>query len=80
MPWRTEPEIDTEREKYLAERRRIHPDKIRGIYPFRDESGSIRLARADVEGFWRPRPTGGGSSVVVPYQLRAVGTCTFDKD
>src|SRR3989442_329782 len=44
-PWRTEPEIDTERQKYLAERRAIVPDIEQGIYPFR----GIKLNRADVE-------------------------------
>lgn len=50
MPWRTEPEISKERQRYLAERRAVKPDIERGIYPFRDEtSGGIKLARADVE-------------------------------
>ncbi len=43
--WRTEPEIDTERQRYLAERRAIAPDIEQGIYPFR----GIKLSRADVE-------------------------------
>jgi uncharacterized protein YjbI with pentapeptide repeats len=43
--WRTEPEIETERQKYLAERRAIVPDIEKGIYPFKD----IKLSRADVE-------------------------------
>lgn len=43
--WRTEPEINAERQKYLAERRAIVPDIEKGIYPFRD----IKLSRADVE-------------------------------
>jgi uncharacterized protein YjbI with pentapeptide repeats len=43
--WRTEPEIDAERQKYLAERRGITPDIEQGIYPFKD----IKLSRADVE-------------------------------
>jgi len=43
--WRTEPEIDTERQKYLAERRSIVPNIEQGMYPFRD----IKLSRADVE-------------------------------
>ena len=43
--WRTEPEIDAERQTYLAERRRMMPDIERGIYPFQD----IKLHRADVE-------------------------------
>src|SRR5215831_18097507 len=45
QPWRTEPEIDTERQKYLAERRTIKPDIEQGKYPFRD----IKLTRADIE-------------------------------
>lgn len=49
QPWRTEPEIDDERKRYLAERRAIIPDHERGIYPFRNEAGSIKLRRADIE-------------------------------
>lgn len=49
MQWRTEPEIDAERQQFLAERRNIKPDIDKGIYPFRDENGSIKLTRADVE-------------------------------
>ena len=45
QPWRTEPEIDVERQKYLDERRKIKPDVQQGIYPFKD----IKLGRADVE-------------------------------
>jgi hypothetical protein len=45
QPWRTEPEIDEERQKYLSERRAIKPDIEQGIYPFKD----IKLNRADVE-------------------------------
>jgi uncharacterized protein YjbI with pentapeptide repeats len=44
-PWRTEPEIDTERQKYLADQRAIVPDIEKDIYPFKD----IKLSRADVE-------------------------------
>jgi uncharacterized protein YjbI with pentapeptide repeats len=45
-PWRTEPEIASERQRELAERRdTIKPDIAKGIYPFKD----IRLSRADVE-------------------------------
>jgi Pentapeptide repeats (8 copies) len=43
--WRTEPEIDLERQKYLDERRSAIPDFEKGIYPFRD----IKLSRADIE-------------------------------
>ncbi len=45
MPWRTEPEIDEERRRYLAERRATTSDIERGIYPFKD----VKLDRADVE-------------------------------
>ncbi len=45
QPWRTEPAIDEERQKYLEERRCIKPDIEQGIYPFK----GIQLSRADVE-------------------------------
>jgi uncharacterized protein YjbI with pentapeptide repeats len=45
LPWRTEPEIDEERQRYLAERRKVTPDIEQDIYPFKD----IKLDRADVE-------------------------------
>jgi hypothetical protein len=45
MPWRTEPEIGEERQRYLAERRAITPDIVHGVYPFKD----LRLYRADIE-------------------------------
>ena len=45
QPWRTEPEIDKKRQKYLNERRSISPDIEQGIYPFR----GVKLNRADVE-------------------------------
>src|SRR3989440_12986486 len=43
--WRTEPEIDSERQRFLAERLVIVPDIQRGIYPFKD----VKLTRADIE-------------------------------
>lgn len=43
--WRTEPEIDEERQHYLSQRLEIQPDIEHGIYPFKD----IQLSRADVE-------------------------------
>jgi uncharacterized protein YjbI with pentapeptide repeats len=55
QPWRTEPEINDERQRYLAERRVITPDDRRGVFPFRNEGGEseknagIKLTRADVE-------------------------------
>jgi uncharacterized protein YjbI with pentapeptide repeats len=45
QPWRTELEIDRERQQYLAERRVIMPDIQQGIYPFK----GIKLNRTDVE-------------------------------
>jgi uncharacterized protein YjbI with pentapeptide repeats len=45
QPWRTEPEIDLERQAFLTERRNITSDWKQGIYPFKD----IKLSRADVE-------------------------------
>ena len=45
QPWRTEPEIDVERQAYLDERRCIEPDISQGIYPFKE----IKLSRADIE-------------------------------
>lgn len=43
--WRTEPEIEVERQDYLAKRRAMTPDVKLGVYPFKD----IKLSRADVE-------------------------------
>ncbi len=43
--WRTEPEIDGERQQFLRQRLMIVPDIQQGIYPFKD----VRLSRADVE-------------------------------
>jgi len=45
MPWRTEPEIAEERQRYLTKRREIVPDIEKGSYPFKD----VKLNRADVE-------------------------------
>lgn len=43
--WRTEPEIEFERQKFLIERLTIKPDVKSGIYPFKD----VKLTRADIE-------------------------------
>jgi uncharacterized protein YjbI with pentapeptide repeats len=43
--WRTEPEIDVERQEFLAGCLATIPDIKQGIYPFKD----IKLSRADVE-------------------------------
>lgn len=56
QPWRTEPEIDLERQKYLAERRSITPDSKQGIYPFKD----VKLSRADVEWLLATHENGRG--------------------
>jgi uncharacterized protein YjbI with pentapeptide repeats len=53
--WRTEPEVDEERQRFLAERRAIQPDIERGIYPFID----IELTRADVEWLLATHESGG---------------------
>jgi Pentapeptide repeats (8 copies) len=45
QPWRTEPEIDVQRQKELAQRRTIVPDVGKGNYPF----SGMKLNRADVE-------------------------------
>jgi uncharacterized protein YjbI with pentapeptide repeats len=45
MPWRTEPEIDKERQQYLAERRAVQANPEQGAFPFKDAT----LTRADVE-------------------------------
>src|SRR5690349_16881080 len=47
QPWRTKPEIATERQDYLDNRRRIPPNIEQGIYPFKDVEP--KLTRADVE-------------------------------
>jgi uncharacterized protein YjbI with pentapeptide repeats len=49
MPWRREPEIGGNRKDYLAQRLAAPTSVEKGIYPFRDENGSIKLTRADVE-------------------------------
>src|SRR6266699_2136777 len=56
QPWRTEPEIEPERQKYLNERRNISPDIEKGIYPFKD----INLSRADVEWLLATHENGRG--------------------
>jgi uncharacterized protein YjbI with pentapeptide repeats len=43
--WRTEPEIDRNRQQFLTERLAMKPDIVQGIYPFKN----IKLERADVE-------------------------------
>src|SRR5213595_427775 len=55
--WRTEPEIDVERQKYLAERRSITPDIEQGTYSFK----GIKLTRADIEWLLATHENGRGS-------------------
>jgi uncharacterized protein YjbI with pentapeptide repeats len=45
QPWRIDPEIDEERQKYLTERRNIIPDIEQNLYPLKN----IQLSRADIE-------------------------------
>ena len=45
LPWRTEPEIDEERQEYLSRCRNTLPDIKKGVYPFKN----VRLSRADIE-------------------------------
>ena len=47
QPWRTEPEIDVDRQKFLTERRGITPSIEWGIYPFKGIEP--KLTRADIE-------------------------------
>ena len=54
--WRSEPEIDVERQDYLAERRAITPDPRQGVYPFKD----IALSRADIEWLLATHDNGRG--------------------
>lgn len=57
--WRTEPEIDPQRQRYLNEGRSITPDIEQGIYPFKD----IKLSRADVEWLLATHENGHGPVV-----------------
>jgi pentapeptide repeat protein len=45
QPWRTEPEVDRERQHQLIVYQATLPDIEKGIYPFK----GIRLSRADIE-------------------------------
>ena len=45
QPWRTEPEIDTRRQKELRTCRATVPDIEKSLYPFK----GMKLSRADVE-------------------------------
>ena len=54
--WRTEPEIDLERQQFLIERLAIKVDLDEGIYQFR----SVKLSRADVEWLLAQHENGRG--------------------
>jgi len=54
--WRSQPEIDEERQKHLTERRSVKPDIEQGIYPFKD----IKLNRADIEWLLATHENGRG--------------------
>lgn len=56
QPWRTESEIDPERQQFLKQRRVIVPDIAKGIYPFKD----VKLGRADVEWLLATHDSGRG--------------------
>jgi Pentapeptide repeats (8 copies) len=45
MPWRSQKEIDKDRQNFLAERRAIKPDVATGLYPFQ----GVTLDCADIE-------------------------------
>lgn len=68
MLWRTEPEIDEQRQRYLAERRPIVPDVVKGIYPFRD----VKLDRADVEWLLATHEHEGGQGPVYLHDMNAL--------
>ncbi len=70
QPWRTEPEIDTERQEFLAKRRSITPNIEEGLYPFKD----VKLSRADVE--WLLQRCGKRLSqhLALPFVRREVAT------
>ena len=43
--WRTEPEIERDRQRFLVQRLAVTPDISQGVYPFKD----VQLTRADLE-------------------------------
>src|SRR5690349_9495362 len=63
IPWRTEPEISDERQRYLAERRGVTADVEHDIYPFKD----ITLDRADVEWLLATHENDGIVGPINPY-------------
>jgi uncharacterized protein YjbI with pentapeptide repeats len=53
--WRTQPEIDEQRQAYLSTQRAITPNSKKSVYPFKD----VRLTRADVEWLLATHESGG---------------------
>jgi uncharacterized protein YjbI with pentapeptide repeats len=56
FPWRTEPEIDVNRQEELSKCRTIVPNIEQGIYPFKE----VKLSRADVEWLLATHENGRG--------------------
>src|SRR5947209_8418235 len=56
QPWRTEPEIDAQRQAELAACRNITPAILQGIYPFK----GMKLQRADIEWLLATHENGRG--------------------
>lgn len=65
--WRTEPEIDAERQEELAQRRTIVPNIEKGIYPFK----GMKLSRADVEWLLATHENGYGP-IIWSYESQQV--------
>lgn len=61
QPWRTEPEIDAERQRTLSDCRAITPDIEKSIYPFKDVEQKLeKLTRADIEWLLATHENGRG--------------------
>jgi hypothetical protein len=63
-PWRSEPEIDAARQRFLTERRAITPDIERAVYPFKD----LPLTRGDVEWLLATHESEGALGPVDPNE------------
>ncbi len=70
QPWRTEPEIDVERQQYLTQRLTIQVDLDEGIYQFK----GVKLNRADIEWLLVQHENGRGPvDACDPEHLNRVG-------
>src|SRR5262249_33280462 len=68
QPWRTQPEIDRERQRLLSRHRyNITHDIVQGHYPFKD----VRLDRADIEWLLASHASDGGHGPVDPSEVDA---------